>query len=122
MNWGLKMTERENDLDHLFAQARQTRPALPEDLAVRIETDAEAVRLQRLSTETKPARNGVFVLDIIGGWRGLGGLVAASATGVWIGFSAPAFLPDPASYLLSQDTTYLMADLNLDLDFAEETE
>ena len=120
MNWGMKMTEQDHDLDQLFALARDKRPALPEGLAVRIETDAEAVRLSRLRSPTGSIWKRAF--DGIGGWAGFGGLVAASAAGVWIGFAAPAFLPDPATYLVSQETTYLMADLNLDENFLEETE
>ncbi len=117
------MAELDNELENLFAEARTDRPPLPEGLAVRIETDAEAVRLARLSAAKKAGRgSGFFALDWMGGWRGLSGLVAASATGVWIGFSAPAFLPDPANYLLAEDTTYLVADLNLDIDLAEDTE
>ncbi|MDA7963047.1 hypothetical protein [Ruegeria sp.] len=117
------MADHDQELDHLFAAARQHRPALPEVLAVRIETDAEAVRLQRLAPVPRAARP-IWrrAFDGIGGWRGFGGLAAASAAGVWIGFSAPAFLPDPANYLLSQETVYLVADLSLDVVILEETE
>ena len=120
MNWGMKMAEQDQDLDQLFARARDERPALPDALAVRIETDAEAVRLSRLARPSRPLWQRAF--DGIGGWTGFGGLVAASAAGVWIGFSAPAFLPDPADFLLSQEITYLAADLNVDVDYLEDTE
>lgn len=117
----MKMADQDHELDQLFAAARQQRPTLPEALAVRIESDAEAVRLQRLVPR---ARRSAWrrVFDGIGGWGGFGGLAAASAAGVWIGFSAPAFLPDPANYLLSQETTYLIADLSLDVVILEDTE
>lgn len=31
----------------------------------------------------------------IGGWPALGGLVAASAAGLWVGIAPPDFVPDP---------------------------
>lgn len=115
----MNMADHDTELEDLFAQARATRDVLPDALAVRIETDAEAVRLARRSKATPSWRQR---LRGIGGWQGLGGLVAASAAGVWIGFSAPAFLPDPAEYFVSSETTYLMADLNLDDDYLEDVE
>lgn len=119
----MTMTDDDMELDHLFAQARRDRPALPDDLAVRIQTDAEAVRLGRNGSPARPARRlWVRFLSAIGGWQGFGGLVAAGVAGVWIGFSAPAFLPDPATLLVSQDTTYLVADLGFDTTFLESTE
>jgi len=111
-----------DELENLFAQARRDRPALPDDLVVRIETDAETLRLDRLAVSRPTRRSWWQALDGIGGWRALGGLVAASAAGVWIGFSAPAFLPDPAAYIFSQETTFLVADLNLDADYLEDAE
>ncbi len=114
------MADQDNELDHLFAQARAARDAFPDDLAVRIETDAEAVRLDRLARPSR--RSWRQRIGVIGGWQGLGGLVAASAAGVWIGLSAPAFLPDPVEYFVSQETTYLMADLNLDENYLEDAE
>ncbi len=117
----MTMADDDTELNQLFAQARAGRRHLPDDLAVRIMTDAEQVRLDRLAKRVPPGRSTWRrLLDGIGGWQGLGGLVAASAAGVWIGFSAPAFLPDPATYLFSQDATYEVADL--DAVFLEDTE
>lgn len=114
------MADDNMELDQLFASARRDRPALPDDLAVRIQTDAEAVRLGRL----RPARQPRWarILSSVGGWQGMGGLVAASAAGIWIGFSAPGFLPDPANLVTAQDTSYLVADLGFDTTFLESTE
>ncbi len=120
MNWGTNMADQDNELDHLFAQARAARDVLPDDLAVRIETDAEAIRLARTARPRRQTWR--QKISVVGGWQGLGGLVAASAAGVWIGFSAPTFLPDPVDYFISQETTYLMADLNLDENYLEDAE
>ena len=51
-----------------------------------------------------------------------GGLVAASVVGVWIGASAPAFLPDPATFIYPQEATFTVADLGLDTTFLEDAE
>ena len=120
MNWGTNMADQDKELDHLFARARAARDTFPDDLAVRIETDAEAIRLAR--TARPQRRTWRQKIGVIGGWQGLSGLVAASAAGVWIGFSAPTFLPDPVDYFISQETTYLMADLNLDENYLEDAE
>ncbi|MCG7519094.1 hypothetical protein [Ruegeria sp. Ofav3-42] len=117
------MTEDKDNLDLLFAQAREKRPELPDDLAVRILTDAETVRLERRKPdETKTNPLWTRVLAGLGGWQGMGGLVAASMAGVWIGFSAPAFLPDPANYIYAQDVSFVVADLSLDTSFLEDAE
>ncbi len=119
----MTMTDDDTELDRLFAQARQERSQLPDDLAVRMMTDAESVRLGRLAPQTEAKRRSWWHLfDNVGGWQGMGGLVAASAAGVWIGFSAPSFLPDPANYLISQETAYLVADLGLDTAYLEDAE
>lgn len=120
MNWGMNMADQDKELEHLFAQARAERDEFPDDLAVRIETDAEAVRLARAAKVSRPVWQ--LRMRLIGGWQGLGGLAAASAAGIWIGFTAPSFLPDPADYFVSQETTYLMADLNLDDYYLEDAE
>lgn len=123
MNWGTKMAEDEMDLDQLLAKARQTRPDLPDDLAVRIVTDAETVRLDRLKPASSSRRSvWVRMLDGIGVWQSMGGLVAASAVGVWIGWSAPDFLPDPAAIIYPQENSFVVADLGLDATFLEDAE
>lgn len=117
------ISDDDRDLDLLFAEARRSSPELPDDLGVRILTDAEAVRLER-TRPAVPANRGLFrgLYAAVGGWQGLGGLVAASVAGVWVGFSAPSFLPDPARYFVSQDTSYLVADLGLEPTFLEDLE
>lgn len=119
----MKMADEDLQLDHLFAQAQRQRPALPDDLAVRIQTDAETVRLSRLAPAPRP-KPSIWnrLISNVGGWQGLGGLVAASAAGVWIGFSAPTFLPDPANLLTSEEAPFLVADLGFDSSFLESTE
>ncbi len=117
----MTMAENDTELDRLFAAARQNRDHLPDDLAIHMMTDAEAVRMERLKPKSAPAqRLRRRILDAIGGWQGLGGLVAASAAGVWIGFAAPGFLPDPANLWMPQDTVFVIADITLDEVYSED--
>ncbi|GAA6161227.1 MULTISPECIES: hypothetical protein [Ruegeria] len=109
----MTMTEDEKNLDEMFATARENRPLLSDDLTVRILTDAEQVRLNQIKAADRPRRSyWARVLDGIGGWHSFGGLVAASAAGVWIGFAAPDFLPDPATYIYQQEAGLALADLD----------
>ena len=119
MNWGMMMTDDLKELDDLFAQARSER-ALSDALAVRIQTDAETERLSLLTKPPTRQSFGVRLSGMLGGWRGMGGLATACAAGVWIGFAAPGFLPDPANYLFDQPDTLILADL--DATFLEDTE
>jgi len=119
----MTISDKKPDLDQLFAEARQARPDLPDDLAVRILTDAEAVRLERQKQAVPARRNPILGLfDGLGGWQGLSGLVAASLAGLWVGFSAPSFLPDPADFIVTQDSSYLIADLGLEAIILEDYE
>ncbi|WP_037309401.1 hypothetical protein [Ruegeria halocynthiae] len=114
------MAEKDMELDQLLAHARQNRPVLPDDLAVRVLTDAEAVRLERLRPPQRS--HWARLLDNVAGWQGISGLVAAGVAGVWIGFAAPDFLPDPATFIYVQDSGYVVSDLGLDTVFLEDAE
>ncbi|MGI9367535.1 MAG: hypothetical protein ACR2O2_01740 [Ruegeria sp.] len=115
------MADNETELDLLFANAAKDRGHLPDELAVRMMTDAETVRLERIR-QISPAPDPLWrqILDGVGGWQGMGGLVAACAAGVWIGFAAPEFLPDPADFINSQETNFLVAELDLDTVYLED--
>ncbi|MFV0514899.1 MAG: hypothetical protein ACK5MY_14915 [Jhaorihella sp.] len=105
------MAEIEGDTDRLgayFAAARRETATLPPVLEARMLADAHRVqeRVQQRVRERAPDRAPVIrfagrlhrVLAALGGWPGLGGLTAACAAGVWLGFSPPAFLPDPLDF------------------------
>lgn len=119
----MKMAENNSELELLFARARQERDQLPDALAVRMMSDAEAVRLHHHHPSPRTVSGRWWQgLDVIGGWPGMSGLVAAGCAGIWIGFVAPSFLPDPANFLLSQDPGYLSAELDLDDVYLEDTQ
>lgn len=119
----MTMSDKNTELDLLFAEARQTRSELPDDLAVRILTDAETIRLGAAKAAQRDRRGLLSkLIDGLGGWQAMSGLAAASVVGAWIGFSAPSFLPDPASYFVAQDPSYMVANLGLEAAFLEEAE
>ncbi len=90
-----EMDQKPTELEALFAAARA--PALPPDLSARILADAAAEQPRLPPCEPRRLRPHRLrqVFGLLGGWPGLGGLVAASAAGVWIGVAPPGFLPDP---------------------------
>lgn len=96
----MKMSDEDRDLEHLFQAARQEAPALPEALTQRILADAAAQQ----PDAALPVRLGWrdWVEDFLGGWVGLGGLAAASAAGIWLGFAPPSGLPDAGAVLIGQ--------------------
>jgi len=83
------MTNDHDDLSDLFATARDE--AVPSDaLMARVLADATTVQAALMVPEALPGR-GLFGgwLNSIGGWRGAGGLVAATVAGLMIGVYAP---------------------------------
>lgn len=106
------MAESDNDpdmdwLDDMFATARQQPPHMPDALTQRMLADALGVQgADRAIAPVHPARRGLLaqLSDLLGGWYGLGGLAAACAAGVWLGFAPPSGLPDPAGLLIDGQT------------------
>lgn len=82
------MTRERDDLEHFFAAARGAeRPS--DDLVARVLADADAVQAAPASTAAANPSQPRGWLPSIGGWFGAGGLVAATAAGLFIGIAAP---------------------------------
>jgi hypothetical protein len=85
-------------LEAAFAAARAAAAApAPGALLARIEADARAALRPEPAAapaRPRPVAGGRWrdLMQALGGWPGLGGLVAASAAGVWLGLAAPAAL------------------------------
>ncbi len=98
------------ELDDLFAAARQTPAPMPDCLTQAIMADAVTARIEAIAPEPdvqiRP-RLGMWrqLILAIGGLPVLGGLAAACAAGVWIGLAPPSFLPDPAQLVGYSDST-----------------
>lgn len=92
---------KDMDLDDLFAMARDERPEMPAGLQSAILADAAAVQAGWTAPQPEPLRGGFWLQlrQAVGGWPSLGGMVAASAAGLWIGFTGPDFLPDPVTLI-----------------------
>lgn len=75
------MTERDDELDELFAVARRHPPRPDAALLGRIAADA-----------SRTSRSGRWrqVWSAIGGWPAAASFIAAGLTGVWIGMVHPA--------------------------------
>ncbi len=91
----------DQDLDQLFATARRSVPEPEPDFLAAL-GDA-AVEAMAAAPMPAPRQDGIWsqVATWLGGWGGVGGLVAATAAGVWIGISPPELLPDATQLLTS---------------------
>ncbi len=84
-------TDKETDaLDPFFAAARQSAD-FPPDLKARMQADA----IRIMAAPAGPPAFWSQVRGLFGGWRGMGGLVAACAVGLWIGLAPPTDWADP---------------------------
>lgn len=77
---------QDQDLEALFQSARAV-PDMPDALLQQIAR--QGIAAQPIPT-VAPQQPRFFLMALLGGWRGMGGLVAACAVGVMIGFVAPA--------------------------------
>lgn len=100
-------TDDTTDLDALFVTARQDGAQMPNGLSARMMADAMQIQAELTApvAVTRPSnRRWLHLRDLLGGWPGFGGLAAACAAGVWLGFAPPALFPDPVQ-LISQTET-----------------
>ncbi len=88
----------ERDLDDLLAEARGLRSEPGPDLMARILLDAEQVTAELTAVRQVPSSGGAWRdwLRLLGGWPTVGGLVASTLAGLWIGVAQPASLSDLA--------------------------
>ncbi|MCG3268987.1 hypothetical protein [Yoonia sp. I 8.24] len=89
----MMMTDRNDDiLEDIFAQARAVAPTPSDDLIARV---MAGVPVPQVASQPAPRRSlGQQVLDILGGWTAVSGLVTATCAGVWIGVSPPESVQD----------------------------
>ncbi|WP_373636722.1 hypothetical protein [Yoonia sp. BS5-3] len=114
----MMMTDPKNDmLDDLFAEARAIAPEPSDGLMARVLADAAGAQVAAPMPAPVPAKSGLFagLLDLVGGWPSVGGLVAATITGVWVGIAPPASIEDFTATAFGDTVTIgVFAD---DLDF-----
>jgi hypothetical protein len=89
----MMMTDRdEHMLDDIFAQARAVAPIPSDDLIARVMAGAT---VPQSAPQPAPRRSfGQQVLDLLGGWTAVSGLVTATCAGVWIGVAPPSSVQD----------------------------
>jgi hypothetical protein len=114
------------ELDDLFAAARETPAPLPSHLAKAIMSDALIARAENMAPGPKKRlRAGIWqqLMVAIGGLPAVGGLAAACAVGVWVGLAPPSFLPDPAQLVgYSESNTVPYESYNLAAVLGEEVQ
>ncbi|CUH87983.1 hypothetical protein PH5382_01914 [Phaeobacter sp. CECT 5382] len=129
MSWGIAMSDKDEamtELDDLFAVARHTPPRMSQDLTAAILSDAANVLDERAKTAavsfvSAQQDQGVRRLwrqftSAVGGWPALGGMVAASLSGLWIGLAPPSFLPDPVAQIAElSNGSQLISNLGYDV-------
>ncbi len=88
----MTMTDRNDDmLEDVFADARDIRPQVSDDLMSRVLADAARVQ------HSEPLAQSSFwerLYDMMGGWPVMGGLATATIAGFWLGLTPPAALDD----------------------------
>ena len=92
-----------NALDALFAQATNdvgTQPS--EAFMTRVVTDALA---QQPMPQFVPPSLWEQITSMVGGWQGMGGLVATTCAGFWIGINPPEGLPSQFETFLGYETS-----------------
>jgi hypothetical protein len=94
----MKMTKSDDHiLNDLFAQARGTAQAVPDDLMRRVLADGLAAQPAAPSVaapNARPPRKYTGLLQAVGGWLGAAGLAGATALGLAIGFMPTAAVQD----------------------------
>lgn len=98
------MTKFDDDfLDDIFGVAQAQTPDVPDDLMARVLRDAQAVQQVQMTASAQS----LFAdfLDIIGGWRSVGGLAMAGVAGFWFGVAPPAVLSTWAADLIGTSVT-----------------
>jgi hypothetical protein len=109
-------TDRDDQLlAPYWAAARRDDAVQPSpDWMARVLADAE--RVQPVPGVAAPDPFWSQIFSTFGGWPGLGGMVAASAAGLWLGFAPVSFLSDPLAAVIGVDISYDLMPVN-NLDF-----
>ena len=92
-----------NALDALFVEAVNDASTQPsESFMARVVTDALA--RQSMPKIVQPSL-WAQITAMVGGWQGMGGLVAATCAGFWIGINPPEGLPTQLETFLGSETS-----------------
>lgn len=86
-------------VEALLRAARDQPQEVPEGLMARVLADAGALQPTQAVPVAGPGLVARFT-EFVGGWQGMGGLVAATCAGVWIGLSPPSYVPDAGALIL----------------------
>jgi hypothetical protein len=103
----MKMSEIDDmaRLNALLEDAAKNR-GVPQELTRRVLADAEALQPRNAPPDRPRRRRSIWA--VLSSWPAMGGLVAATCAGFWVGISPPVFLPDAGALVLgaSEDVSY----------------
>lgn len=98
----------EVSVDAMLAAAKAAPPAVPDALMARVLADADALQPRPAAPAVAPGL-WIRLSDAFGGWQGMGGLVAATCAGIWIGWSPPTALPDAGALILGYESAEVLS-------------
>jgi hypothetical protein len=98
----------DGSLDALLQEAAVER-SLPPGLMARVLADAQALQ-PALTPRQRPF---AALIEVLGGWPGVGGLAAASCAGFWIGISPPAGVPDAGDLIFGAAAPAALEEIDL---------
>lgn len=115
------MTDERNDrdddtrLEAFFAAARSEALEPSADLLARIALDAQDQQraVPQIGVAAPRRARSRQLFEMLGGWPAIGGLVAATMAGIWIGVSPPAPVAAATDHYLGMDDTFYIVDLGV---------
>ena len=116
----------DHEIEALFDAARHSAPAPSADLMARILSDADNLQAQahpKAAVARAPLSRWRALVDLLGGWPAMAGLVSAGVAGLWLGVNPPDMLSDlPLAGFVAaeQMLTGMMPGVELDLLALEE--
>jgi hypothetical protein len=117
------MMDRDMDeLDALFAASRSDHVAVDGDLMTRVLADTAAAQPLVATPRACVSRRDRLtraLQDLLGGWRPLGGMVAAGLAGLWVGIAPPAGIEGLAARMIGTTQSVIFLP-EADLSFLEE--
>lgn len=103
-------TDKDFDIDELFQGIRAHQPEVSDTLMARILRDADEVQPEATAAPEAAIEPAPGLLDWLGGWVGIGGLVAACLVGLTIGITPGLYSGDTVALTVYDDAFTALAE------------